>query len=222
MRTDRFDRGVNPVALLDLDALRQAPLTRGPFTFSVIPAFVEPANAAAIRRDFPAIAYPGLLPVEATDFGPRFRDLIQELQSEPVARAISEKFDIDLVGRSTMITVRGRCQERDGRIHTDSTTKLVTALLYFNDVWEAAGGRLRLLRRPDDLNDVIAEVPPNSGTLVIFRRSECSFHGHEPFIGVRRYVMINWMASTFAARRELLRQRISAGVKRAVAHVETA
>jgi hypothetical protein len=34
--------------------------------------------------------------------------------------------------------------------------------------------------------------------------------------------MINWMASTFAARRELLRHRISAGVKRAFAHVETA
>ena len=113
-----------------------------------------------------------------------------------------------------MITVRGRCQERDGRIHTDSECKLVTALRYFNETWEAAGGRLRRLRKPDDLQDMIAEVPPDSGTLIAFRRSDKSFHGHEPFVGVRRYVMINWMASSFAARRELLRHKISAVAKR--------
>jgi len=209
------------MALLDLEAFRRAPVARDPFMFTVVPGFVQPAEAAAIRGDFPAIAYPGLLPVEATTFGPVFGALIEELQSEKVARAFSQAFDIDLVGRSTMITVRGRCQERDGRIHTDSTTKVVTALLYFNDAWEAEGGRLRLLRRADDLNDMIAEAPPNCGTLVAFRRSDCSFHGHEPFVGVRRYVMINWMASTFAARRELLRHRISAGVKRTFAHAET-
>lgn len=210
------------MALLDLDALRRAPVTRDPFVFTVVPDFVAPSNAAAVRADFPAIAWPGLLPVEATRFGPRFGDLIRELQTAAVAHAVSEKFDIDLTGRPTMITVRGRCHERDGRIHTDSTAKLVTALLYFNDEWESAGGRLRLLRRHDDLNDVIAEVPPNTGTLVAFRRSDCSFHGHEPFVGVRRYVMINWMASSLAARRELLRHRLSARVKRTFAHATMA
>ena len=210
------------MALLDLDALQRAPVTGEPFRFAVVRDFVPPDNAAAIRRDFPAIAYAGLLPVEATRYGAAFGGLIEELQSEAVARMFSEKFDIDLVGRSVMITVRGRCHERDGRIHTDSVAKLVTALLYFNDSWEASGGRLRLLRQPDDLNDVIAEVPPDSGTLVAFRRSDKSFHGHEPFVGVRRYVMINWMASSFAARRELLRHKISPGAKRAFATAETA
>ena len=160
--------------------------------------------------------------MEAARFGPRFGDLIRELQSETVALAFSEKFDIDPVGRPTMITVRGRCEEREGRIHTDSTAKLVTALLYFNAGWKAAGGRLRLLRRPDDLNDVMAEVPPGSGTLVTFRRSDRSFHGHEPLVGIRRYVMINGMASTFAARRELLRHRISASAKREFVCVDPA
>jgi SM-20-related protein len=210
------------MALLDLGALHRAPLTRNPFSFTVVPDFVDPTNASTIREDFPPIAYPGLLPVEATGFGPRFGDLIEELQSETVALAFSEKFGIDLMGRPMMITVRGRCQEKDGRIHTDSAAKIVTALLYFNEGWEAQGGRLRLLRRPDDLNDMIAEVPPHAGTLVAFRRSDCSFHGHEPFVGVRRYVMINWMASTFAARRELLRHRISATAKRTFAHAATA
>ena len=200
--------------LLDLDALRQSPVTREPFCFTVVPGFVHEAQARGIREDFPVIEHPGLLPVGATRFGPRFAAMIGEIQTKPVARVFSEKFDIDLVGRPMMITVRGRCQAKDGRIHTDSETKLVTALIYFNDHWEARGGRLRLTRGPDDLSDMIAEVPPESGTLVTFRRSDNSYHGHEPYVGVRRYVMFNWMASGFAARRELLRHQVSAVTKR--------
>jgi hypothetical protein len=200
--------------LVDLETLARAELALEPFRYTVVPDFIRPADARAILEDFPAIADPGLLPLEATTYGHRFGALIRELQSAEVARAFSEKFDIDLAGRPTMITVRGRCQEKDGRIHPDSEAKLVTALLYFNEHWESSGGRLRLLRSATDLNDVIAEVPPTIGTLVAFRRSDCSFHGHEKFVGVRRYVMINWMANGFAAQKELVRHRISAQVKR--------
>ena len=103
-----------------------------------------------------------------------------------------------------MITVRGRCAAKDGRIHTDSETKLVTVLIYFNEPWEAKGGRLRLLRSPTDLNDMIGEVPPEAGTMIAFRRSDKSYHGHEPYEGVRRYVMINWMTSDFAAHARIV------------------
>jgi hypothetical protein len=185
----------------------------------VVKNFIHPEVAAEIVKDFPEIAYPGLLPVEATQFGPKFRTLIEELTSPAVAKAFGEKFGLDLSDKPTMVTLRGRCQEKDGRIHTDSEAKLVTALLYFNEDWEAGGGRLRLLRGPDDLNDVIAEVPPNMGTLVAFRRSDKSFHGHEPYVGVRRYVMINWMANSFAARREIMRHKISAQAKKVLNYV---
>jgi len=202
--------------LLDLKALKAAPLAREPFMYTVVERALSGADAAGVLDDFPAIVDPGLLPVEATQPGARFRAFIDELRSDRVARAFSEKFDVDLVGRPMMITARGRCAKRDGRIHTDSETKLVTVLIYFNERWEALGGRLRLLRSPTDLNDVIAEVPPDLGTLVAFRRAENSYHGHEPFEGVRRYVMVNWMTSGFAARKELLRHQASAQVKRAL------
>ncbi len=202
--------------LLDLVALGQAPLVRDPFTFTVVKQAIRPAAAAAIRDDFPAIEDSGLLPVEATRDGPLFRRLIRELQSDEVARAFSEKFGVNLVGRPQMITVRGRCAAKDGRIHTDSKTKLITVLIYFNDQWEAAGGRLRLLRSPTDLNDMIGEVAPDSGTMIAFRRSDKSYHGHEPYEGVRRYVMVNWMTTDFAARRELFRHRVSARAKQAL------
>jgi hypothetical protein len=207
------------MAQLDLEAFRAAALTTEPFSYLVVKNFIHPEVAAEIVKDFPEIAYPGLLPVEATQFGPKFRTLIEELTSPAVAKAFGEKFGLDLSDKPTMVTLRGRCQEKDGRIHTDSEAKLVTALLYFNEDWEAGGGRLRLLRGPDDLNDVIAEVPPNMGTLVAFRRSDKSFHGHEPYVGVRRYVMINWMANSFAARREIMRHKISAQAKKVLNYV---
>ena len=59
--------------------------------------------------------------------------LIDELKSEDAARAFSEKFGVNLVRRPQMITVRGRCAAKDGRIHTDTPTKLITVLIYFND-----------------------------------------------------------------------------------------
>ena len=59
--------------------------------------------------------------------------------------AFEEKFGIDLNGRPTMITARGRCGTRDGNIHTDAVTKIITALVYMNPHWEEAGGCLRLL-----------------------------------------------------------------------------
>ena len=202
------------MALLDLEAFRQAKLATEPFNYIVVPGFLHASTAQAVRRDFPDIQYPGLLPVEATTPGPAFATLICELTGPEMTAAVSEKFGTDLTAQPTMVTLRGRAQEKDGRIHTDSEAKLVTALLYFNDRWESQGGRLRLLRGHDDLNDVIAEVPPDLGTLVAFRRSDKSFHGHEPFVGVRRYVMVNWMASNLAARRELMRHKLSAQAKK--------
>src|SRR5579859_7380463 len=69
----------------------------------------------------------------------------------------------DLAGRPTTTTVRGQCSPKDGKIHTDSLSKIITVLLYMNPGWEQAGGRLRLLRSGNDLEDMIAEVPPLEG-----------------------------------------------------------
>ena len=66
---------------------------------------------------------------------------------------------------------------------TDSRTKVVTVLIYMNGKWESPRGRLRLLRSSTDLNAVIAEVPPDEGTLLVFRNDENAWHGFEAFDG---------------------------------------
>ncbi len=112
-----------------------------------------------------------------------------------------------------MSTVRGRCQQKDGRIHTDTKSKIITVLVYLNPQWEQSGGRLRLLKGKDDIEDYAAEVPPDEGTLLAFRRSGNSFHGHKPFVGERRVIQFNWVTDSGTVWRENLRHRLSAWIK---------
>ena len=129
-------------------------------------------------------------------------------------KAIEEKFKIDLTGRPTMYTVRGFLRKNDGSIHTDSETKIITVLLYLNDNWSVDGGRLRILRSGTDLEDYVAEVPPSNGTLLVFRRSDNSWHGHKPFEGQRRVVQMNWVLDEDVVNREQRRHSVSTRFKK--------
>ncbi|HET6879772.1 MAG TPA: 2OG-Fe(II) oxygenase [Pirellulales bacterium] len=199
---------------LDLAAFRATPLVRTPFDYLVLPGFVRPEARAAINASYPAIKRPGSFPLSELTYGPAFANLVAEMNGDEFRRAFEAKFGIDLSGRPTMITARGRCSPRDGRIHTDTPSKIITVLIYLNGEWEARGGRLRLLRSPDNLDDVILEVPPEEGTLLCFRRSNNSFHGHKPFVGQRRVLQFNWVTEQRIVDRELKRHRFSAWTKR--------
>jgi hypothetical protein len=199
---------------IDLAAFRAAVLTRQPFAYLVVPGFIKPAARAAINADFPHIEAPGSFPATELRYGPAFAALLQALTGAEVRAAFEDKFQISLKNRPTMITVRGRCGTRDGQIHTDAETKIITALVYLNPSWEEQGGRLRLLRSDHDLDDLLLEVPPMEGTLLAFRRNDCSFHGHKPFIGPRRVIQLNWVTSRLVKHSELMRHRLSAWMKK--------
>jgi SM-20-related protein len=204
---------------LDLEAFRRTPLVTDPFPFLVVPGFVAQPSRAVLARDYPVISEPGSFPLADLDVGPAFADFITELESPAIRTAFAEKFGIDLANRPTMITARGQARAGDGRIHTDSATKLITVLIYMNESWEVAGGRLRLLRGRDSLDDVIAEVPPAAGTLLAFRVTPHSWHGHAPVSGPRRVIQLNWVESEAVVRRERLRHGLSARMKRLLAFV---
>jgi hypothetical protein len=207
---------------LDLALFRSTPLVREPFEYLIVPRFIRADVLAAIHRDFPRVDSPGSFPVEQVGCGPAFQSLLEELQGPEMRAAFAAKFRIDLTRRPTMITVRGRSGTRDGNIHTDAVTKLITVLIYMNAKWESSGGRLRLLRSPDDIEDVIIEVPPIEGTLLAFRRTDNSYHGHMPFIGQRRVIQLNWVRDSLTARREILRHHVSAWMKRSFRMVRSA
>lgn len=202
------------LSMLDLDRFRNTPLTRQPFDFLIVPEFVKAEARSAIEKDYPGVSRPGSFPLREVTYGTAFAKLIEEMRSEEFRKAFEEKFDVDLDNRPDMITVRGRCSEKDGKIHTDSETKIITILIYMNSAWESAGGQLRLLRSGQNLEDVICEVPPTEGTLLAFRRSNNSWHGHKPFSGPRRVIQFNWVTSEAVVRREQNRHRLSAWMKK--------
>jgi SM-20-related protein len=201
------------MSFLNLEKFKATPLTRDPFDFIIVPGFLRQEAREALNADFPDIAKPGSYPVSEVHFGAQFETLLKEIQEPAFKAAIEEKFGVDLTGRPTMVTVRGRCQQKDGRIHTDTETNIITVLIYMNQGWENETGRLRLLRSADDLNDMVAEVPPEWGTLLAFRRSENSYHGHKPFVGERRAIQLNWVTEASVVEHELSRHRMSARLK---------
>ena len=203
-----------PREFLDMAALDAAPVEHAPFPFFIVPRFVRGDALDAIRADFPAIRHPGSFPLSTLEYGPAFAAFMDAIQAPAMARAVGAKLGMDLTASPTMVTVRGQSRAADGKIHTDSRTKLVTVLIYMNDSWESPKGRLRLVRSETDLNDVIAEVPPEQGTLLVFRNDPNAWHGFEPFSGPRRVIQLNWVTDASVVRREQARHRLSAFFKR--------
>ena len=198
----------------DFAALERTPLERDPFEFVVIPNFLTSERFPDVLADYPEVPGPGSHPPSELSSRGHFQGLMNELLGPEFRAAIERKFAIDLAGRPTMYTVRGFVNERDGSIHTDTDTKIITVLLYMNEHWQADAGRLRLLRSADDLEDFVAEVPPNGGTLLVFKRADNSWHGHKPVVGPRRAIQLNWVTSQDVVDYEQRRHQISTKFKK--------
>lgn len=202
------------------DALAATPVATDPFPHIVVPGFVPPAELDAVLGDLPPIGRRGSFPIGSLRLGPAARALMNDLAGPGFRGAIARTFGLDLDGAATMLTLRGRSGERDGRIHCDSTAKRVTILLYLNratDAWSRHEGCLRLLRGPGDIDSYAVEVPPVNGTLLAFPNGPTAWHGHKRFVGPRMVVQLNYMTNDSAARTELRRHRVSAFFKRLTA-----
>lgn len=202
------------MSAIDLESFRATALERDPYDYLIVPGFLKPEAVESVDIDFPPIVKPGSFPLDGLRPGPAFTKLVKELESPEIRDAFADKFAIDLDGRPTTVTVRGRCQAKDGRIHTDTDSKIITVLIYMNtEEWQDDGGQLRVLRSDSDLDDYAAEVPPEAGTLLAFRRSETSWHGHHTYVGERRSIQLNWVTDEAVVRRERRRHKLSAWLK---------
>jgi SM-20-related protein len=194
------DETWDEAALFDFAALDATPLARDPFDYLIVPGFLRPAALEALNRDFPPIEGPSNYAPERLSYGPAFAALIDALRGRRFAAHLEGKFDLDLSGCATTIGIRRFCEATDGNIHTDHKSKLLTILLYFNRDWPHAGGRLRMVRSASDLEDYAAEVIPAGGTLLAFRRTDNSYHGHKPFVGERRILQLSYTKGGDTAR----------------------
>lgn len=201
---------------LNIDRLKKADLRTDPFDYTVVPGFLSPKSLREIVSAYPALKG-GSYPLDAVDVPQTVQALIDEMDGPEFEQAIEKKFNVSLQGQPKMYSLRGYCRTTDGKIHTDSKDKIITVLLYLNQDWNEQGGKLRMLRGAKDLNDFAEEVPPDNGTLLIFKRSENSWHGHGPFEGKRCSIQMNWMVSEGARGFHKLRHSISAKMKKLTA-----
>jgi len=202
------------MAILDLDALARAPLNRDPCDFVVVPRFVKSEALPEVNRDYPKITEPGNFPPEGLRYGSSFAAMLQELASPELRRAFGDKFGMALDDLVLQTTVRKFSELSDGNVHNDSRLKVVTALIYFNETWSHPGGRLRIVRSPNNIDDYAAEVVPEQGTLLAFRRSERSYHGFVPCEGERRSLQMYWVKPKRQGRDEDSRGGLKRRIKR--------
>jgi SM-20-related protein len=202
---------------LDLDKLAAARVETSPYQYTIVPGFLSPETVARVNATYPDIKAGGSYPIESLDAGMVIKEVIDELDGPAFQKVIADKFDVELDGRPKMYSLRGYTRAKDGQIHTDSKDKIITVLLYLNEHWQQPGGRLRILKNNHDVDDFVAEVPPDNGTLLVFRRSDSSWHGHHPFDGPRRSLQMNWMTSEGSLGWHKIRHSISAAVKKLTA-----
>jgi SM-20-related protein len=205
---------------VDVDAFERAQPVHEPFDFLYVPHLVRPDALARIRATAEVPPARGSWPLELLDDREgALKALLDELTSDDFARRLGAKLNADIVGKPTMVTIRGRVEAKDGSIHTDSLDKIVTVLVYLNESWAQSGGRLRMLRDKNDIESTLLEVEPVGGNMIAFRRSDNSWHGHYPAEAPRFAFQLNWITNVAARDREMQRHRRSARLKRLVSRL---
>lgn len=181
--------------VIDLARLKQATVKQSPYPYFVSTQALAPAEAQAVSSSFPQIDRPGAIAVSDTRYGASFEKLLDDLRSNEFRKIIAEKLDIDLAGKEIVINVRGHSRWTDGNIHTDTPSKLVTVLLYFNEPGEMTKATgLRILRNGRNIEDFAEEVPPVLGTMLAFKVTRDCWHGFKPFSGPRHSLQLNYLS----------------------------
>ena len=201
---------------VDFAALTSAAVCHEPYTYMIVPKLIRRDALDAVVTAFPKLPGPGSYPAHDLDLSPELSDLIETLRSDRFRNVIEAKLNLWLAKYPTVCTLRGQTTLREGQIHTDSSSKVVTVLVYLNAGWLAPGGRLRILRSATNIEDFAAEVDPVGGTMLAFVRSDRSWHGHKPFAGSRNVIQFNWMTGAGSHVRDVLRHGLSHAVKRLI------
>ena len=199
--------------LINSEKLSKAPVNKEYFPFfHVDNIFLDQIDSTSIIEDFPDINDGGSFHVDATLSGESIRTLIEELESEEFKRILETKFDINLDEAKAVTTLRGFSRKKDGKIHTDSNTKILTVLLYLNLNWPGNRGNLRLLKGNNNLDEYIKEIPCTFGSLVCFKVTDECWHGFKPYEGKRLSIQLNYIYPE-ALSFHNLRHKLSSSLK---------
>ncbi len=193
-----------------------APSDAKPFPFVMVQGMLDDTVADSVRADFPRYRGAGFFPHDIADCGPSINTLIAEATDPAFADRLGNCIDIERLSQyPVLVTLCRALNRRHGTIHTDSRSKVATALIYLSKDWpQISEGCLRFLGNDHDIDAMVApELRPVYGALAAFKRSDNSFHGHLPFEGERPVIQIAWVVDEEQRDRKSRRGRTSRAIK---------
>ena len=180
--------------MLNFELIKKAEINSEfyPF-FTIQDVFLNKEDHKKIATDFPNINKGGSFPSETVSYGESIQALINCLEGDQMRTILENKFQVDLKDKPVVSTFRGYSRIKDGKIHSDSKTKIITVLLYLNENWDASSGLLRMLKEKDNIENYITEIPPSMGSMVAFKVTNNCWHGFIPFEGKRCSIQLNYL-----------------------------
>ena len=201
--------------LLDKNQLNLAKVDNNFFPyFHVENALSNFLNSSDLVKDFPDIDSGGSFPSDNLKEGD-IKKLVEELEGDEFKAILENKLGVNLKDAEVITTLRGFSRFKDGKIHTDSQSKIVTVLLYLNKNWDNEIGNLRLLKKNNDLNNYIQEVSSEYGNLVAFKVTDNCWHGFMPFEGKRLSIQLNYIYPK-SLNIHKIRHKLSASFKKLI------
>ena len=201
--------------LLDKNQLKLAKVENNFFPyFHVENALSHFLNSSDLVKDFPDIDSGGSFPSDNLKQGD-IKKLVEELEGDEFKAILENKLGVDLKDAEVITTLRGFSRFKDGKIHTDSQSKIVTVLLYLNKNWDNEIGNLRLLKKNNDLENYIQEISSEYGNLVAFKVTDNCWHGFMPFEGKRLSIQLNYIYPK-SLNIHKIRHKLSASFKKLI------
>ena len=180
--------------MLNFELIKKAEINSDFYPFFTIPdVFLNKEDHKKISTDFPNINKGGSFPCEAVSYGESIQALINCLEGDQMRTILENKFQVDLKDKPVVSTFRGYSRIKDGKIHSDSKTKIITVLLYLNEKWDKSSGLLRMLKEKDNIDNYITEIPASMGSMVAFKVTNNCWHGFIPFEGKRCSIQLNYL-----------------------------
>ena len=201
--------------LLDKNQLNLAKVDNNFFPyFHVKNALSNFLNSSDLVKDFPDINSGGSFPSDNLKEGD-IKKLVEELEGDEFKAILENKLGVNLKDAEVITTLRGFSRFKDGKIHTDSQSKIVTVLLYLNKNWDNEIGNLRLLKKNNDLDNYIQEISSEYGNLVAFKVTDNCWHGFMPFEGKRLSIQLNYIYPK-SLNMHKIRHKLSASLKKLI------
>ena len=199
--------------LINNEKLSKARVNKEFFPFFYVEnIFLDNIDTQSVIDDFPSITDGGSFHVSSVTSGKLIKQLVNELESDEIKAILEKQFNVNLDEAKVTTTLRGYSRKKDGKIHTDSKTKILTILLYLNKDWQDSNGNLRLLKENNNLKDYIKEIPCSFGSLVAFKVTDNCWHGFKAYEGKRLSIQLNYIYPE-ALRTHNLRHKFSSGLK---------